>query len=136
MTTTVDNNNLLSQARTLSRDCPAVSATIILPLGTFRAPVRLERAELMVDATYAASATDFYVFQLKHGATVMATWSTQTAAQGAITAAVPVAMVLSADTGQNLVIAAAAVLTLTATKNASAADITPRIVLHGRSVAL
>jgi hypothetical protein len=120
----------------VSRDCPAISATITLALESLAAgrAFRIERAELIVDATYAADPANFYAFTLQHAATAAATFSTQTSAQGAITAAVPAQMILAANTGNNLVIQGGEVLSLLATKNGAAANITPRIVVHGRYV--
>lgn len=135
MSVLLDPNGVFQQVIGLWRDCPAISATITLPLGVVRRTVRLDAADIMVDATYAASATDFYAFTLVWGSgpTTAASWSTQTSAQGAITAAVPSLMVLSADA--NLIIPPGSVVKLIATKNASAANITPRIVMSGRIVA-
>lgn len=133
----LDPNGILQQAVGLSRDCPATAATATYVIGTALRTIRADRVELSVDATYAADTTNFYTFTLVWGAglTIAASWSTQTAAplQGAITAAVPAVMVLSA-TDANLVIAAGSVLKLIATKAASAANITPRVVLYGRAV--
>ncbi len=128
----LDNNDLLTEGRRLSRDCPATSATSTYVLGTTRRQERIEKVELMVDADYAASSTLFYAFTLQVGATVIASWSTQTAAQGALTAGVPVSMVLA--TGATLLVAAGAVLKLVATKASTAADITPRVLVHSRVV--
>lgn len=94
---------------------------------------RVERVELMTDATYAADPTNYYVFTLQVGATVVATWSTLTGQEGALTALTPAKMTLSA-TDANLVLAAGGALTLVATKNGAAANITPRVVVHGRTV--
>lgn len=135
MSTPLDINNVLQSVVGLSRDCPAISATIILPLGVVRRTVRVDFVDLMLDATYAADASNFYAFTFVWGAgpTVAASWSTQTAAQGAITAAVPVTMVLAAE--PNAVIPAGSVVKLIATKNGTAANITPRITFSGRVVA-
>lgn len=135
MSLPLDPNTILQQAVGASRDCPATAATATYVLVTALRTIRVDRVELSVDATYAADTTNFYAFTLVWGAglTVAASWSTQTSAQGAITATVPAVMVLSA-TDANLVIAAGSVIKLIATKAASAANITPRVVLYGRAV--
>jgi hypothetical protein len=119
-----------------ARDCPSTSATTTYAIASIvgSSRLRIERAELIVDATYTADATNFYVFTLQHGATVIATWSTQVGQQGTITGGTPAQMVLAADTANNLVVQPGESLTLVATKAAAGANVTPRIVAHGRYV--
>lgn len=93
---------------------------------------RVNRAQILVDTTFAADASNFWVFTLVHNATTVATWSTQTGQQGALTAFTVNEMVLAADTANALVIQPGEVLTLVATKNASAANFTGRFISHGR----
>lgn len=128
-----DPDTIFDQRDSLARDLPAISATIPLALLTLQQNFRVQRAELVVDVTYLVDPANYYVFTLQRGATIVATWSTLTGQQGTITAAVPAAMVLSA-TDTNLVGQVGDVLTLVATKNGAAANIQPRIVVHGKYV--
>ena len=134
----LDPNLYGSQDRTLSRDCPVISATTTLALGTNPQPTRVFQVELIVDTTYAADPSNFYVFALIWGSgpTTLATWSTLTGAvnQGTLTAGVPAQMVLS-TTDTDLVIGANRTVRLLATKNGTAANIQPRVVVNGRTVA-
>lgn len=127
-----DKQTMFDEHTDWSKDCPAASATSTFVLGTAKRAFRVESVELIDDAGYAADAANYYVFTLVHGSgpTTAATWSTLTGAQGAITAGVPAAMVLSADA--NLVIPAGDVVSLVATKHASGANPTVRVVVHGR----
>lgn len=134
MSLPLDRDTMFDQRDSLARDLPVISATITLAMLTIQRTMRVEKIELIVDATYAADPTNYYVLTAQHGATALGSWSTLTGAQGTITAGTPVSMVLTADTGQNLVMAAGEVLSLLATKNAAAANIQPRIVVHGRYV--
>lgn len=115
-----------------SRDCPLTSATSTYTIGTVRKTTQITRVELIVDATYAADPANFYVFTLVQGATTAATWSTQTGQEGAITGGTPASMTLSVPA--NLVVPAGTKLALVATKAASGANITPRVVVYGRTV--
>ena len=132
---TLDPDTMFQERAKFPRSCPAVSATATFAIATPdpNRPFRVDRAELIVDATYAADPANFYALTLQKGATVIAAWSTQTTAQGALTGGTPAAMVLS-GTDANLVLAAGDVLSLVATKNGTAANITPRVVVHGRYV--
>jgi hypothetical protein len=95
---------------------------------------RVTRAHILVDTTYAADAANFYALTLVHNGTTIASWSTQTSAQGALTAFTLAEMVLAADTGVNLTVQPGETLTLVCTKNGSAANFTARVVVHGRFV--
>lgn len=134
MSLPLDQDRMFDQGDSLARDLPAISATIVLAMLTLQRQFRFTAVELISDVTYTQDPANYYVFTLKHGATTVATWSTLTGAQGTITAGVPAAMVLAADSGQALVGAAGEVLSLTATKNGAAVNITPRVVAHGRYV--
>lgn len=127
--------DIFQDGRSLPFTLPAISATVTLGLTTVDRTFRVKRVEIVVDSTYTADPANFYAFTLIHGggSTVAASFSTQTSAQGAITAGVPVTMVLNA-TDASRVCAALDTLSLVATKNGTAANITPRIVLHGTYV--
>jgi hypothetical protein len=116
-------------------DAAAISATTTIPIVTpsTARSFRVERVELMSIATYADDAANYYVLTLQKGATVIGTWSTLTGANGAITGGTPVTLTLS-GTDAALVLAGGDVLSLVATKHASAANITPRLVVHGKFV--
>ena len=72
MAYTCDPNTMLTEVFRASRDLPAISATITLPVMTssFEHLVRVGRVELMVDATYTADTANYYAFTLQVGATV------------------------------------------------------------------
>jgi hypothetical protein len=74
----------------------AFAATDTVPLRKIQRDMRVYAVDLVVDTTYAADPTNFYVITLQKGATVIATWSTQTGQQGTLTADTIVQMVLSA----------------------------------------
>lgn len=123
-------------SRSMSRTAAAaIAATSSLAIGvpSDKSLFRVERCEIMVDADYTADAANYYVLTIQAGATVLATWSTQTGQEGALTNLTPAKMTLSA-TDASLVLAAGAALKLVATKNGTAANITPRVVVHGRTV--
>lgn len=135
MSTPLDPQTMFTERAPFQRSCPATSATSTYPIAT-PSPTRkfrVERVEIMVDATYTSDATNYYVLTLQKGATVIATWSTLTGAEGTLTGGTPGVMTLS-GTDANLVLAAGDVLSLVATKNAAGANITPRVVAHGRFV--
>lgn len=76
----------------------AATATVwAWTVGTARA-LHIVRAVINATATITASATDYWVFQIKNSSTVMASWSTQTTGgggNGTLTANTPVEMVLA-----------------------------------------
>lgn len=78
----------------------------------------VNRVTVNVGTTMTADASNFWTFALKDGATVVASWTTQTAqtpAQGTLTANTPADMILNA-TAANLSAAGGDTLTLVATK--------------------
>lgn len=114
----------------------AIAASTPFAICTMDRPFRIDRVEVVSDATYAADPANYFTLTAAHGAgnTVAASWSTLTGAQGALTGGTPSVMILSA-TDANRVVPAGAVLKFIATKFAVAANITPRIVVRGRFVA-
>lgn len=120
----------------VTKDVAAVAATSTFAVMAVSAGQRFRvmRAQLLVDTTYAADAANYYVFTLVHNGTTVATWSTQTGAQGALTAGSIQEMVLAADTGVNLVVQPTELLQLVCTKNGSAANFTGRVCVCGRDV--
>lgn len=123
---------------TFSKDTGAVAATstfsVMACANATGEVFRVTGAHLLVDATYAADVANFYALALVHNSITLATWSTQTSAQGTLTAFTDQLMILAADTGTSLTVQPGEVLTLVATKNASAANLTVRVVVHGRFV--
>jgi hypothetical protein len=121
-----------------TKDVAAVAATSTFAILAASAACgqrhRVMRAQLLVDTTYAADASNFYVFTLVHNGTTVATWSTQTSAQGALTAGANQEMILAADTGVNLVVQPGELLQLVCTKNGTAANFTGRVCVGGRDV--
>ena len=97
----------------------AVASTTTFALGTTARDFKVVGADLVTPTDYAADPTDYYVITLQDGATVLASWSTLTGAQGAITANTPAAMVLGGTVngakGDNL--------TVVCTKHASGANL-------------
>ena len=118
--------------RSVTTAIAATTTTAICTPDLFRL-FRVDRAELIVDATYLVDPANYYVFTLQAGATVIATWSTLTGQQGTLTANVPATMVLTA-TDLNRVVPLGVPLTLVATKNGAAANVQPTIAVHGRTV--
>lgn len=131
----LDPNHRYAERVLLQRDMPAIAATSTLAIAKVDRPYRIDRVEIIVDAAYAADPANYYQLALVHGAgpTTAASWSTETGQQGALTGGASADMVPSADA--NLVVAAGETISLVATKAAAAANIQPRIVVHGRYVA-
>ncbi len=129
-----DKNTMFQDAMSWIVPLPTYAATTTSPLVTPSTKARLfqiERVEIMVDATYASDATNYYVFTLEHGSgpTTAATWSTLTGAEGTLTGGTPGVMTLSA--AANLIVPANDVVSLLATKHSAGANVTPRIAIHG-----
>jgi hypothetical protein len=132
---TRDENDILTELSEVPHSWPAaISATTTVPLRKLRRPTRFEAVDLVVDTTYNADPVNFYVITLQRGATVIATWSTQTGQQGTLTAGVIASMVLSA-TDLNRVGVVDETLQLVFTKAAAAANLPiGRICAHSKYV--
>ncbi len=112
----------------------AIAATTVNKLRTIRRPMRVEYVELILPAGYTQDAANFYTIELRKGATVIASWSCQTGAQGTIAADTFVSLVLSA-TDANRVCAPGNVLSLALVKSGSAANLPiGRVVAHCKYV--
>jgi hypothetical protein len=87
----------------------------------FRVPrkARLERVTYFNKTGLAADASNYFAVQVKNGSTVCASWSTQTGAQGALTADTPSTVPLSA-TAANLIFAAGDVVSFAAVEAGTA----------------
>jgi hypothetical protein len=92
--------------------------------------LRLLKAEYVNPTGLAQDATNYFTIKVLKGATVMASWSTLTGAQGTIAADTFVDLVNSA-TDADLVADAAAVISLFLDETAAATLPAGRIVLHG-----
>lgn len=113
-------NDFLQEADSTDLDIvAAVAATTTFALGKLGRDVRIDAVDLIVPSNYAADPANYYVFTIQDGATVLASWSTLTGAQGALTANVPAEMVMSSPANA----AKGDVLTLVCTKHASGANV-------------
>jgi hypothetical protein len=99
----------------------------IPPTRTFR----LDRAEYYSSTGLAQDAANFFSIQVLKNATVAASWSTQTGAQGTIAADTWVTLVNSA-TDANLVFAAGDVISLNLDETGTATLPAGKICLYGR----
>lgn len=93
----------------------------------------VEKARLYDFTGLAASGVNYVAIKLKNGATVLATWSTQTGQQGTITADTWLNMVLN-GTPANLVLAPDADLTLEFTVTGAPTLPAGKILLEGRYI--
>lgn len=117
-------DDFTAEPLTLSHDANvATSATATL--FAWKAPaartVRVDRAQLNVPAGFAADAANFWTIAVKNGSTTIASWSTQTGAQGAITANTPVDLI-NAAADADLVLDPAETLTLVLTETGTATN--------------
>lgn len=96
----------------------AVAATTTFALGLLPSEFSVERLEIIVPTTYAADAANYYTLDVQpHGGAAILQWSTQTSADGALTA-----NVVSSKKGPEGPFAAGQI-DLVATKAASAANL-------------
>lgn len=100
----------------------AIAATTVVKLVTARRRFRVERVEYINPTGYVQDATNFYTLELRKGATVIASWSLLTGAQGTIAADIAVNLVLSA-TDANRVVQAGDLLSWAMVKTAAAANL-------------
>ena len=92
---------------------------------------RVDRVFLNLPAGMAAHASNYIVVKVLKGATVMASWSTLTGADGTITADTPVDLTLSA-TDANRVLADADIMSVSVAVTGSPTVPKGRIVIEGR----
>lgn len=112
------------------------AATKTLPLMTLKQGTRFDAIEILNATGFVGDASNYWTLAFKIGARTVASWSTQTAAQGTITGGTAAAMIMS-GTDANLVGAAGEALTLVLTKTGTPSAFPPgRIVAHGRQVTL
>lgn len=116
----------------IAYDHVAVTADTTVKLFTVPAGkrFRLTRAEYINPTGLAQDATNYFTIKVLKGATVMASWSTLTGAQGTIAADTFVDLVNS-STDADLIAAAAAVIALFLDETGTASLPAGRIVLHG-----
>ena len=130
----VDNDTYQEFTEVPYEHAGAVSATVVHKLRTARRPVRIDRVEYVNPTGFAADPANYWTLELRKGATVIASYSTQTAAQGAITANTFVTFVLSA-TDANRVAVEGDELSLALVKSGTAGNLPlGRMCAHGRYV--
>lgn len=108
----------------------AITATTTIKLHKALRPMKLEKAQLISPTGLAADAANYYTITLKKGSTVMATWSTLTGQEGALTADTFKDMTLS-GTAANLIAATDDVLSLVCTLTGTQTLPAGRLVIHG-----
>ena len=130
-----ENNDAFTEFTEIPHSWPAaIAATDTIPLRVIRRDMRVEKVDIVLDSTYTQDATNFYVITLQKGATVIATWSLQTGANGTLTADTFGAMTLS-GTDANRVCHVNDVLQLVFTKNGTGANVPiGRICAHCKYV--
>jgi len=107
-------------------------ATAATKLFTAQKKMRIDKVEYINPTGLAGHAANYWDIGIKKGATIMAEWSTDSAAEGTLTADAVNDMTLS-STDANLVAAAGDVISFYATKVASAANLPAgRVVIHAR----
>lgn len=83
----------------LPYDVPQETVTTTVKIhGVKGRTVRIDRVWYNNPTGFAADASNYWVISLQDGSTVLASWSTQTSAQGALTANTPVELVMGATT--------------------------------------
>lgn len=95
---------------------------------------RVDKVTWFTATTTAADAANYWTLELKNGSTSVASWSTLSTAQGALTGGTPAELVPSA-TDANRVFAVGDIASLVLTKTASPSALPPgRLTIHGRYV--
>jgi hypothetical protein len=107
-----------------------ITSTTTLKLMVTERPFQLESVELISPTGLTQDASNYYVISLNDGATVMASWSTLTTAQGSLTANTFKEMVLSA-TVANRYTATGDVLSLVMTLHGTQTLPPGTVVVHG-----
>lgn len=99
MTETVANAGFLVANTTGGTDDDQITATTNVKLGTFDTDFDIDAIEITCPKGLTQDAANYFALAVKKGATVMASWSTLTGAQGSLTANTPKSMVLSVVAG-------------------------------------
>lgn len=132
---TAQQNVDAQEFATLPRDAMSCAATTTFAIGTAQRPFRVDAVELITDATITQDAANFYALVFRVGGRTVATYSFVTGGNGTLTAAIPGAATLAAESGQNRVAAKGDVIDVVATKNGTAANLSNlRAVVYGRYV--
>ena len=126
-------NSQVQEYFSFAFDHVQVTADTLIQLMTAQRAMRVDAVQYINVTGLAASATDYFNIKLQKGSTIMANWSTQTSAQGAIAADTFVSPVLS-STDANLVAAAGDVLKLNLDETGTQTLPAGHIVVHGRYV--
>ncbi len=132
--TKVANATTITQGSlTLNMLTDALTETTTVRVGSAPADRHMVVKSVMLDLGIAAGdATDHWVIQLRQGATVVATWDTDTAVDGALVLATPQAMNVTAA---NAIIDPGDPVTLVLTKNAAAVSGTSgNVTVHSEMV--
>lgn len=128
-------NEFLQELVVLSYDHAALTADT--PVKLLKVPAgkkfRLDKAEYINPTGLAQDAANYFAIEVKKDATVMASWSTLTGAQGTIAADTFVDLVKS-GTDANLVAAAGAIISVNFDETGVQTLPAGRIVVHGRYV--
>src|SRR5690349_10882343 len=116
----------------VSYDHALASATTVVKQFTIQRAARVLKVEYVNPTGYTQDAANYYTLEVRKGATVIASWSLQTGAQGTIAADTLVNLVLSA-TDANRVLAAGDRLDIALVKTAAAANLPAgRFIVHYR----
>ena len=124
-------NRFLQERVVLSFDMASTAATETLKFHYCAHPFRVERADIVNPTGLVADASNYFVITLQDGATVMATWSTLTGANGSLPANTFTQLVNSAVSGA-LDAAAGDTLSMVLTLHGTQTLPAGRLVLHGR----
>lgn len=120
------------EARMISYDHGTEAATATVKLwGSKTRAFRVDRVWYNNPTGFAASTTDYWTITIKDGSTVLASWSTHTTDQGALTANTPVDLVIQSTTD----LAAGDTLTVVFTTTGAPASLPAgRLVIEGHSL--
>jgi hypothetical protein len=116
--------------------CGALSdgGATTLYLGTMDGDYFIDKFEIVPVVSIAANASNYWVFTLQVGATVLGTWSTLTGQQGALTAGTPAAGVLTVPATGSKNDVLSVVVTPTGTPSPSTIAVQTRFVVHARQL--
>ena len=133
MSTNPRPQEFVQRERQIDHDHLAITATGTTKLFKADRKWRLDRAQLVNPTGLAADAVNFFVIELKQGAVVLATWSTEVGQEGALVAATFVDLVLSA-TVADLVLDPDQELSLVFTENGTQTLPLGRVQIEGRYI--
>lgn len=133
-----EQNDVFTEQTEVPYEHVAIAATGAIKLRTNQRPIRVERCEYDNVTGFVQDPANFWTIQLLFGATVVASWSTQTGAQGTIAADTFVTMTLNATDALRVALAsslAPVVISLGFVKTGAPANLPlGRIVAHCKYV--